>query len=165
MSSEENFNYRQGTDDTADDVPKPPVSTPRAGWKLFAGYLVVWLVLLLVFKKIYTSWRASRLKNRRNKWFGRHAEREAYEEAVAAAARNPTPGDEETLRKALLRRAMTDVRRFVQLNSEKESLYNLMRSGAVSEEMWNEFKEAENEMQLELFDLQAEAETFKEGRS
>ena len=29
--------------------------------------------------------------------------------------------------------------------------------------MWNEFKEAESAMQIEIFDLQAEAETFKAG--
>lgn len=71
------------------------------------------------------------------------------------------PEDEEGLRKALMRRAITDMRRYMELNEEKESVYNLMRTGAISESMWEDFKAAEAEMQLEIFDLQAEAETFK----
>jgi translocation protein SEC66 len=49
----------------------------------------------------------------------------------------------------------------MELNDEKESVYNLMRTGAISEVMWNDFKQAEADLQLELFDVQAEAETFK----
>src|ERR1700733_15640018 len=60
---------------------------------------------------------------------------------------------------------MTDIRRLWNIHEEKDSVYNLMRSGAISEEMWGEFKQSENELNLELYDLQAEAETFKEGWS
>ena len=93
-------------------------------------------------------------------WFGKHNEREAYEALLRS-----DPTNEESLRKALLRRAMTDIRRLWNIHEEKDSVYNLMRSGAISEEMWGEFKQSENELNLELYDLQAEAETFKEGWS
>lgn len=71
------------------------------------------------------------------------------------------PDNEEALRKALMKRAITDMRRLMELNEEKDSVYNLMRTGAISEQMWADFKTAENDLQLELFDVQAEAETFK----
>lgn len=89
-------------------------------------------------------------------WFGKNSDKEAYEELVRT-----TPDDEEGLRKALMRRAITDMRRLMELTEEKESVYNLMRTGSISEAMWNDFKTAESELQLELFDVQAEAETFK----
>jgi translocation protein SEC66 len=147
---------------------------PSGGFRLFGAYFATWLVVLLLAKKIYNTWYSNKVASRRSKWFGGHPERDAYEAAVkelGALLDDPkTPltaeaekDGEERLRKLLLRRAMTDFRRILQINGEKESLYNLMRSGALSEEMWNEFKEAESEMQVELFDLQAEAETFKQG--
>lgn len=89
-------------------------------------------------------------------WFGKNPDKEAYEELLRT-----DPDNEEALRKALMRRAITDMRRLMELNDEKESIYNLMRTGAISESMWADFKTAENDLQLELFDVQAEAETFK----
>lgn len=140
---------------------------PSGGFRLFAAYFVTWLLVLYMAKRIYNSWHSKKVASRRSKWFGNHPEKEAYEAALTEMSDSMTAEQEkeaeERLRKLLLRRAMTDFRRVLQLNGEKESLYNLMRSGAVSEEMWDEFKEAENEMQVEIFDLQAEAETFKTG--
>lgn len=89
-------------------------------------------------------------------WFGKNPDKEAYEELLRT-----DPDNEEALRKALMRRAITDMRRLMELNEEKESVYNLMRTGAISESMWTDFKTAESDLQLELFDVQAEAETFK----
>lgn len=109
-----------------------------------------------------------------NAWFGPHKEREAYESLLAKFDENSTDGGstastsesnvtEDALRKALLRRAMTDLRRAWQLRDEHDSIHKLMLSGSISEEMWAEFKEADAAMQLEWFDLQAEAETFRAG--
>lgn len=136
-----------------------PAKQPYGGFKLFGAYLISWLVILIVFKKLYDLYLSR--KRYAFKWFGGHPERDAYEEALGSTEENSE--GEEKLRKLLLRRAMTDVRRLLQISNEKESLYNLMRSGALAEDMWADFKDAENEMQLEVFDLQAEAETFKQG--
>lgn len=89
-------------------------------------------------------------------WFGKNPDKEAYEELLRT-----DPDNEDALKKALMRRAITDMRRLMELNDEKESVYNLMRTGAISEAMWADFKSAESDLQLELFDVQAEAETFK----
>lgn len=106
-----------------------------------------------------------------NAWFGPHKEREAYDALLFQISKTPaidqdshkTNDYEEQLRKLLLRRAMTDLKRAHQLQSEKEPLFKLMRSGTIGEGMWEEFKEAEHGLQLEIFDLQAEAETFRPG--
>ena len=109
-----------------------------------------------------------------NAWFGPHKEREAYESLLAKFDEN-NAGEgstgstsesnvtEDALRKALLRRAMTDLRRAWQIRDEHDSIHKLMLSGSISEEMWAEFKEADSATQLEWFDLQAEAETFRAG--
>ena len=60
---------------------------------------------------------------------------------------------------------MTDVKRVWELQEEKEALHKLTRSGAIPESMWNSYKDADHDMQLEIYDLQAEAETFKPGWS
>jgi translocation protein SEC66 len=152
-----------------DDQHKPKKAPPSGGIGLFATYFLAWLFLLYVAKRVHSWWSSKRVAGKRSKWFGANPERDAYEAALGALSADTSndPSDEkeaeERLRKLLLRRAMTDFRRILQLNTEKESLFNLMRSGAVSEDMWNEFKEAENEMQIEIFDLQAEAETFRKG--
>lgn len=151
------------SDDDGSTMQKRPLPV-RGGLMLFAAYLLSWLIIIYVSKRIYSSWYRRQTEARRNRWFGGHPEKDAYETALALPEGSGDQMiDEEKLRKLLLRRAMADFRRVLQLNQEKESLYNLMRSGAVSEDMWNNFKEAENDMQIEIFDLQAEAETFKQG--
>ena len=138
------------------------------GGKLLASYLIAWFIVLLVGRKIYTAYREKLSKDRKLRWFGgEHPEKDAYERALADMPEGDDDASareyEEKLRKLLLRRAMTDFKRVLQLNGEKESVFNLMREGAVGEDMWADFKAAESDMQVEIFDLQAEAETFKPG--
>lgn len=93
-------------------------------------------------------------------WFGENEEKILYEQLL-----EKEPSNEEALKKALVRRCMTDVRRLMKLQEERDSVMSLSRSGAISEEMLSNFKLAEKELELELFEVQAEAETFKEGWS
>lgn len=146
-----------------DDVPPPPPpkqpKVPKdSGWPLAIAYIILLTFIGYILKRLYAQYKASK---KSKSWFGgKHPEREAYEELLKRS-----PDDEEALRKALMRRAMTDVKRLMSLSEEKESVYSLMRNGALSEDMWSSFKLAESEMQLEMSDLQAEAETFKAGWS
>ncbi len=136
--------------------PKRPIT---GGWMLAGSYFVGWLVILVIFKLVYERYRA-RSRASRKKWFPSHPEKESYE-----ALLKDDSATEEALRKALLRRAMSDIKRIWQLQEEKDSLYKLMRSGSVPESLWANYKDADQEMQLEIYDLQAEAETFKSGWS
>lgn len=60
---------------------------------------------------------------------------------------------------------MTDVRRLRKLQEDRDTVMNLGKVGAISEDMLNDFKAAEKDMEFEFFELQAEAETFKKGWS
>lgn len=94
----------------------------------------------------------------RKSWFGPNEEKEAYERALEEGEQN-----EEVLKKLLVRRTMTDVRRLIQLQEDRDSVQSLSRAGALAEDMLADFKLAENELELELYAVQAEAETFREG--
>lgn len=148
-----NDNSSSGGKQSGHKVPRP---SPNGGWLIASSYIGMWIILAVVLRWAYLTYRKSQGQKSKS-WFGKHAEKEAYEELL-----KKEPENEEALRKALIRRAMTDVRRIRALNEEKESVHNLMKAGAISETMWNDFKQAENEIQLEIFDLHAEAETFKE---
>lgn len=149
--------YEDASQDS--EMPPPPpqpkkVTNKTDGLKMAGGYIIGWIVFIVIFKYFYGKYRQSQ-KDRKG-WFGKNPDKETYEELLRT-----NPDDEEGLRKALMRRAITDMRRLMELNEEKESVYNLMRTGAISEAMWSDFKQAESDMQLELFEVQAEAETFK----
>ena len=114
---------------------------------------------MIIFKLAYNRYQRKKQQTKK-KWYPEHPEKAAYEELISNGEAN-----EEVLRKALLRRAMTDVKRVWELQEEKEALHKLTRSGAIPESMWNSYKDAYHDMQLEIYDLQAEAETFKPGWS
>lgn len=155
-SSNDNSSNTNTNTDATEAKPKRPIT---GGWMLAGSYFIGWLVILVIFKLVYDRYRA-RSRAARKKWFPSHPEKEAYE-----ALLNDDSATEEALRKALLRRAMSDIKRIWQLQEEKDSLYKLMRSGSVPESLWANYKDADQEMQLEIYDLQAEAETFKPGWS
>lgn len=161
-SENTNFTTENGAPLDEDDVPPSGTNGNRAvhgGWVLAGTYLIGWLIFLVIFKVVYTRYHRQK-QNGKKKWYPQHPEKEAYEELVAKGEEN-----EDLLRKALLRRAMTDIRRVWELQEEKESLHKLTRSGVIPESMWNSYKDADHDMQLEIYDLQAEAETFKPGWS
>lgn len=60
---------------------------------------------------------------------------------------------------------MTDVRRLMKLQEDRDSVMSLSRTGALSEETLAAFRKAEKDLELELYEVQAEAETFKTGWS
>lgn len=144
---------------TAEEVKQKQAKVENDGWMLAGTYLIGWLIILVIFKLAYNRYQRQKLVNKK-KWYPVHPEKEAYEALITNGEEN-----EEVLRKALLRRAMTDVKRVWELQEEKEALQKLTRSGAIPESMLNSYKDADHDMQLEIFDLQAEAETFKPGWS
>ena len=161
MSSDEEMPF--GADATYTPPPKTEtISSPKSPqWSLVFGYFAIWFLTIyishLIYKKYFSS-KLARDKGEGDAWFGVHKEREAYEALVRDG--NAT---EDALRKALLRRAMTDLRRAWQLASEKETIQKLVHEGSIGEGMLEEFQLAEKETQVELMNLQAEAETFRLG--
>lgn len=151
--------------------PRKPFNSN--GMLLAAGYIGIWTLILIIFRIIYVRYRNQKRKKTRGgaemgkhslAWFGPNPERDAYEELLIQfqekTSGNTEDGDgttitqsiiddmEEQLRKALLKRAMTDLKRAWSLGEDKDSVYKLMRQSDLSEEMWAEFKEAEQAMQV-----------------
>ena len=159
---ETNGNNEEGGFTENNSQTKQPIDTQKIefeGWKLAGTYLIGWVIILVIFKLTYNRYQRQKQFSKK-KWYPIHPEKDAYEELIAKGEEN-----EEDLRKALLRRAMTDLKRVWELQEEKEALHKLTRSGAIPESMWNSYKDADHDMQLEIYDLQAEAETFKSGWS
>jgi hypothetical protein len=137
--------------------PKKTAKASARGGTIILGYSIFFvLMLFLVYRYFY-----KKKKDISEEYFGINVERTAYLQAVNS---NP-PVEEETLRRLLLRRGMTAVRRLWKLQADRDSIYSLMREGAVGESVWQSFKSAETGIQREIYEIQAEAETFKEGWS
>ncbi|CAG8532258.1 1352_t:CDS:2 [Cetraspora pellucida] len=92
-------------------------------------------------------------------WFPEHTTKDAY---ISLLQQKSPPATELQLKAALLRRAMTDVDRMIKLSEDRFALVSLVQKGLVGEELWNSFLKAEQELQQDLMDVTAEADTFKE---
>lgn len=57
------------------------------------------------------------------------------------------------LRAALIRRAVEDIHRIVQIRTAKQACSNLLQKGSVGDDLWQRFTRAESEMEAELRDV------------
>ena len=57
------------------------------------------------------------------------------------------------LKAALLKRAVEDIQRIVQLRQAKPALQTLLQRGSVGDELWQRFQRAEQEMEIEVKDV------------
>jgi translocation protein SEC66 len=60
------------------------------------------------------------------------------------------------LKAALLRRAIEDLHRLVQIRSAKQACSQLLQRGSVGDDLWQRFQRAEKEMEEELRDVVTE---------
>jgi len=67
------------------------------------------------------------------------------------------------LKSALVRRAMADVQRVLKIREDKPALQNLLQKGSVGDDLWNSLLAAERELEAEIVEVVAEANTFAEG--
>jgi translocation protein SEC66 len=72
----------------------------------------------------------------------------------------PEEGNEKTpkvpdsvLRAALLRRAVEDIHRIIQVRSAKQACSTLLQRGSVGDDLWQRFLRAEKDMEEELRDV------------
>lgn len=93
-------------------------------------------------------------------YFPSHPERDVY---VTLLQQNDPPVHEALLKAALVRRAMTDVTRVVKLREDKPALQNLLQKGSIGDDLWNSLLQAEKELEAEIMEVVAEANTFVEG--
>lgn len=93
-------------------------------------------------------------------WFGPHLQRNVY---LSLLHLTPEDGSEKgpkipdsVLRAALLRRAVEDIRRLIQIKSAKQACSSLLQRGSVGDDLWQRFQRAEKEMEEELRDVVTE---------
>jgi len=67
------------------------------------------------------------------------------------------------LKAALVRRAIADVQRILRLREDKQALQNLLQKGSVGDDLWNSLLAAEKELEAEIVEVHAEANSFVEG--
>lgn len=60
---------------------------------------------------------------------------------------------ESVLRAALLRRAVEDIHRIIQVRTAKQACSTLLQRGSVGDDLWQRFLRAEKEMEDELRDV------------
>jgi len=93
-------------------------------------------------------------------YFPSHPERDIY---VSLLQQTDPPAHESLLKAALVRRAMTDVSRVLKLREDKPAAQNLLQKGSIGDDLWNSLLQAEKELEAEIMEVVAEANTFVEG--
>ena len=93
-------------------------------------------------------------------YFPRHQERDTY---VTLLQRADPPASDALLKAALVRRAVADVQRILRLRDDKQALQNLLQKGSIGDDLWNSFLAAEKELEAEIVEVHAEANSFVEG--
>lgn len=101
-------------------------------------------------------------------WFGPHVQRDIYLSLVHYEAPAAVPGEkkpprvpETVVKAALLRRAIEDVKRLLQIRNQKPALASLLQKGSISDDVWQRFSRAEQEMDSEIRDVIAEVRSSR----
>ncbi|KAF9227559.1 hypothetical protein BS17DRAFT_773957 [Gyrodon lividus] len=120
-------------------------------------YIGIVISSLLIFSHFYRKRNAVKLYA---PYFPCHPERDIY---VTLLQQSDPPVHEALLKAALVRRAMTDVSRVVKLREDKPALQNLLQKGSIGDDLWNSLLQAEKDLEAEIMEVVAEANTFVEG--
>ncbi|KAM7185454.1 putative translocation protein sec66 protein [Rhypophila sp. PSN 637] len=130
------------------------------GLPVFLAYLVVLSGAFWTFSAIYRKRKAAQSANLAP-WFGPHLQRNIYQSLLHM---EPEEGSEKApkvpdsiIRAALLRRAVEDIHRIVQIRTAKAACSSLLQRGSVGDDLWQRFQRAEKEMEEELRDVVMEA--------
>jgi len=120
-------------------------------------YVLVLFGGLFVFGHFYRKRNASK---QIEPYFSRHHERDTY---VTLLQRTNPPASDTLLKAALVRRAIADVQRILRIREDKPALQNLLQKGSIGDDLWNSLLAAEKELEAEIVEVHAEANSFVEG--
>jgi translocation protein SEC66 len=99
-------------------------------------------------------------KQKFDPWYPIHPERDLY---ISLLQKTDPPAPDSLLKAALLRRAAADVTRIIRIREDKPALQALMQKGTVGDDLWASCQLAEKELEAELLEVVAEANTFHPG--
>ncbi|KAF2970169.1 hypothetical protein GQX73_g3365 [Xylaria multiplex] len=130
------------------------------------AYITVLGGSLYTFSTIYRKRKAVQSANL-EPWFPPHLQRDIY---LSLLHMEPEAGQEKApkipdsvVRAALLRRAVEDIRRIIQIRTSKQALNTLLQRGSVGEDLNQRFLAAEKEIEEELRDVVNEANALAPG--
>ncbi|KAI8321752.1 hypothetical protein GQ54DRAFT_241703, partial [Martensiomyces pterosporus] len=133
-----------------------------SGTGMLLVYIFGWGIVFGTFVHYYHKRKALALA-KLEAWYPSHPERDIYYSLVTLRTTSPEAVSDEVLKAALLRRAMTDIMRAVEIQTNKQTLTNLVKSGAISEELQHQFTAAEAELEAEMLSVVQEAERLTKG--
>ena len=138
---------------------------PKSFWTnltLPVLYLTILIGSLYTFSTLYRKRQVSKAAKLES-WFPQHKQRDIYLSLLhldPSEASDSGDGEKKlskvpdsVLKAALLRRALEDIQRIVQLRTAKPALQTLLQRGSVGEELWQRFLRAEKEMEEEVKDV------------
>ncbi|KAI0594326.1 Sec62/63 complex, subunit Sec66 [Biscogniauxia sp. FL1348] len=121
---------------------------------------------LFTFSTIYRKRKAAQSANL-EPWFPPHLQRNIY---LTLLHLEPEAGQEKApkvpdsvIKAALLRRAVEDIRRIIQIRTSKAALNTLLQRGSVGDDLNQRFLRAEKEIEEELRDVVSEANALAPG--
>lgn len=120
------------------------------------SYLALLLGSLTVFSYLYRRRQATRALSL-EPWFPTHIQRNVYLSLLELQSQPDKKIPDTILRAALLRRAVEDVHRLLQIRSQKPALMQLLQRGSVGDDLFKRFQAAEKEMEIEIKDVVNEA--------
>jgi len=124
------------------------------------AYIAVLVGSLITFSSVYRKRKAAKAATLAP-WFPPHMQRNIYLSLLhvePAEGQEKAPAvPESVLRAALLRRAVEDIHRIIQIRSAKQACSTLLQRGSVGDDLWQRFLRAEKEMEEELRDVVMEA--------
>ncbi|KAH8885171.1 pre protein translocase subunit Sec66 [Thozetella sp. PMI_491] len=125
------------------------------GLALPFAYLVVLSGALMTFSTIYRKRKAAQSANLAP-WFGPHLQRNVY---LSLLHMEPKDGKipDSVIRAALMRRAVENIHRIIQIRNAKAACSSLLQRGSVGDDLWQRFQRAEKEMEEEIRDTIMEA--------
>ncbi|KAF8654159.1 hypothetical protein AX16_003688 [Volvariella volvacea WC 439] len=121
------------------------------------AYVVIVLGGLFTFSYFYRKQTAARITE---SYFPTHHERNTY---ITLLQKTDPPASDALLKSALVRRAMADVQRVIRIREDKPALQNLLQKGSIGDDLWNSLLSAEKELEAEIMEVVAEANSFVEG--
>ncbi|KIY50922.1 hypothetical protein FISHEDRAFT_38330 [Fistulina hepatica ATCC 64428] len=117
-------------------------------------YVIIVFGGLYVFSHIYRRKLASQSPE---PYFPPHTERNTY---ITLLQQN---APETTLKAALVRRAVADVKMVIRVREDKAALQLLLQKGTVGDDLWNSCLAAEKELEAEIYEVISEANSYVEG--
>ncbi|KAJ2891419.1 translocation protein Sec66 [Coemansia aciculifera] len=133
-----------------------------SGTGMLLVYIFGWGIVFGTFVHYYHKRKAVALA-KLEAWYPTHEERTIYYSLVTLQKTNPSAVSNEVLKAALIRRAMTDIVRAVEVQANKATLPTLVKAGAMSEEFLHQFNAAEAELNAEMVSVVQEAERLQKG--